>query len=401
MIRLASTGSLWESASRLRLAPTGLAYAHSSEILSPSSWTELQSAGGRILTDRPDQVRRALGLARSAPGIVDYGATRALRHLSTVGRHYPSAWETMDDFRAGRGRDLPAWPDWCFCPLAGAYAISSGGGPNRLSALDQIADVSAIGALAAWRPTQGVYRYDHDMLAALWATPLEGRLPDELFYRLPEWCVYVEAGGRACLDGELYGFFAHMEWDSNSGHPELRLLLDMESGLIPIPIHLGGGAGIREALEATVFEARRHAADAGINASGLKMAWAQAGANAIAPLISLLLYLCSQEPEITLPNNPGALPGNPALKKIKGGNIITPPAPGPRLWRGGEKIGGQLRAASVAVRRLDERQAPRPHIRRAHWHTYRVGPRAGYRLELRWIAPTLILARGNDDEKNG
>lgn len=400
MIRISAPGSLWESASRLRLAPTGLAYAHSSEILSPESWAKIQLDGGRILTDRPDQVRRALGLARSAPGIVDYGATRALRHLSAASRLYPSAWETMDDFRAGRGRDLPAWADWCFCPLAGAYAIVSGGGPNRLSALDQIADVSAIGALAAWRPTQGVYRYDNNVLTSLWATPLEGRLPDELFYRLPEWCVYVEAGGQVCLDGELYGFFAHMEWDANSGHPELRLLLDMESGLIPIPIHLGGGAGIREALEATVFAARRHAADAGINASGLKMAWAQAGADAIAPLLSLLLYLCSQEPEIASARHPGESPGNPAPKKIKGGKIITPPASGPHLWRVGGNIGDQLRAASVAVRRSDERQTPRPHIRRAHWHTYRVGARASYHLELRWVAPTLVSAKGDDDDKS-
>jgi len=31
-------------------------------------------------------------------------------------------------------RDLPDWPEWCYCPLAGAYAVVSGGGSNTCDA---------------------------------------------------------------------------------------------------------------------------------------------------------------------------------------------------------------------------------------------------------------------------
>lgn len=76
-------------------------------------------------------------------------------------------------------------------PLSGAYTIVSGGGTNRLSPKDA-AQVSILGALAAWRMTQSIYRFDPNVFAAVWETPIEGDLPVDMLYRLPEWCVYVE-----------------------------------------------------------------------------------------------------------------------------------------------------------------------------------------------------------------
>ena len=48
-----------------------------------------------------------------------------------------------------------------------------------------------VGALAAWRATQGIERFDPTIFEAVWDTPLTGELPTELLYRLPEWCCYV------------------------------------------------------------------------------------------------------------------------------------------------------------------------------------------------------------------
>ena len=49
-----------------------------------------------------------------------------------------------------------------------------------------------VAGLGAWRATQTIYRFDPDFAAALVDTPIS-RLPVEAFYRLPEWCVYIEA----------------------------------------------------------------------------------------------------------------------------------------------------------------------------------------------------------------
>ena len=57
---------------------------------------------------------------------------RARTLLETVGRAYPSAWAAIDRFRAMREDELPDWPDWCYVPLAGAYAVVSGGGDRRV-----------------------------------------------------------------------------------------------------------------------------------------------------------------------------------------------------------------------------------------------------------------------------
>ena len=65
------------------------------------------------------------------------------------------------------------------------------------------------------------------------------------------------------------------------------------------------------------------------------------------------------------------------------------PASEPRVWHVGEETGARLRQASAARRTPEERNAPRPHQRRAHWHTYRTGPRReGYLV--RWLHPILV-----------
>lgn len=147
-------------------------------------------------------------------------APRPKQHLIAAARLYPKAWQHVNEMRAGRGIDLPAWPDWCYLPIAGWYSIvcADAGVPvldHRH--LKLIGDIGRLAALGTWRMTQGVYRFDPELFAALVDTPITGDLPADLFYRLPEWCVYIETPGQQWLGTDLYGFFAHMEWDANTG----------------------------------------------------------------------------------------------------------------------------------------------------------------------------------------
>lgn len=116
--------------------------------------------------------------------------TRQVAHLAAIHQRYPRAWIQVEDLRRDRGRGLPAWPDWCYLPLAGAYAIVSGGGERKVS-LERSLDIARIGALGAWRVSQGIYSFDADVLDGLWQTPIDGEIPEEILYRLPEWCVYI------------------------------------------------------------------------------------------------------------------------------------------------------------------------------------------------------------------
>lgn len=317
---------------------------------------------------------------------------RPLEHLRDLQRDYPLIWDQVADFRARKGGDLGNWPDWCYLPLAAAYAIASQGGrldPSRG------AEVGRIGALAAWRATKGVYRFDLDLFVNLIETPIAGHLPDELFERLPEWCVYIDLQGEwsGYLNQKLFGFYAHLESDVNDGRRELRLLLDTAGGLVPIPLHLTGG-NLTEAIEAGWVEANKQGA--GIEEDSLLTAPVKIS-KAIAPMVSLLLYLCSEEPEIDDSRGGSKKPGAaPAIKTKRG--LKEFPASAPSAWNVGWRIGSALRKASERSEGDPgdgTHASPRAHIRRAHWHTYLTG-KGRTTPKLRWVSPILVGDRGQE-----
>lgn len=311
-------------------------------------------------------------------------APRPKQHLQAAARLYPGAWRQADDFRSGRGRDLPAWPDWCFLPLAGWYSIvCADAGVARLGPqhAQRVGDVGRLAALGTWRLTQGIYRFDPDLFNAVAKTPVTGDLPVELFYRLPEWCVYVETPGQCWLDTPLYGFFAHMEWDANDGRTELRLVLDCEAALQPLPIHIGKWP-LDEALQRAIAEAKRQAIYHGMTARVAQVP--DALDLSLDPFISLLLYLCSENAEI---GAGGDRPQNPEPKRTKKGWRLFAPDK-TRQWDVGVRLGAALRRGQSAAHEPGDstHASPRPHVRRAHWHTYLVGPGRNER-RLQWLPP--------------
>jgi len=326
-------------------------------------------------------------------GDVQGGAVppRPRAHMAAIRQLYPQVWSQVEDFRRQRGKGLPAWPEWCYLPLAAAYAIVSGGGENKVS-LDRSLDIARIGALAAWRVSQGIYAFDAGVLDGLWQTPIDGEIPEEILYRLPEWCVYVETPGRTVrgMGPEaipIHGYYAHLEWDPNDERRELRLLLDAtaegQDYLLPIILHLGHGT-LDAALGAAHAEALRVARAHGEGAVRVAAELAPPAAELAqdtAALVSALLYLCSQAAEITQAGTSIPHPHRVPLRFPKG----------PTTWDVAVRLGAAIREAH---RRGDEaagggsHASPRAHIRRAHWHTYLTGPREGeQRRELRWLPP--------------
>jgi hypothetical protein len=320
---------------------------------------------------------------------------RPREHLVAAGKIYPSAWKQLDQFRASRGQDgLPDWPEWCFLPLAASYAVISAGGDNRLTPA-LVGDVGRLGALTAWRVTQGVYKFDETLLQSLIDTPVTGDLPVEVLHRLPEWCVYIETPGLSVANTPLGGFFAHLEWDANTGREELRLVLDltMPDGymLLPIPVHLGGS--LSDGIQSASEEAQRQAWRAKSPETADTIRGARLEDIGVEPLISLLLYLCSVNAEI---GNNDKRPELPRPKRTKKGWRLFP-ADKPTTWDVGVRLGAALRHGYTAAQGEGETRAgPRAHIRRAHWHTYRIGPGKAESV-LKWLPPIPV----NVDDLDG
>jgi hypothetical protein len=321
------------------------------------------------------------------------------RTLGAFSRLYPDAWKQVDEFRANR-KGLGNWPDWCFLPLAGAYAIVSKGA--KLRSLDQTRHIGVLGALAAWRVTQGLYRFDPTTFDALWKTPVTGDIPTEVLHHLPEWCVYVPTPGRKWHGDALHGFFSHLEHDVKDKRTELRFVLDVtgpgDDDLIVMPVHLGQG-GVADGLAAMMREAARYTSVTVQTPDGL----VEELRDDVSPLVSLVLYLCSQAAEVRDGGGGDRVPTRPQPLKIKKGLRLFPPDR-PTPWEVGYRLGAALRTAmaghEAGAGSSGGHARPRPHVRRAHWHSYWVGqkdlPKARS-VVLKWLPPVPVNVRDVDD----
>lgn len=316
---------------------------------------------------------------------------RPQKALADMGKRYPDAWRLLDYLREGRGKTLPAWPDWCFTPMAAHHAVISKTINPRLV----IEDVGIMAALDAWRITQTIYRFDEIVFDSLVHTDLR-KIPNELFYRLPEWCVYIETPVvLSPPDDEyrgyvLHGFFAHLEWDAGTGRTELRLVLDGtrdadEDVFMVFPIHLGYPTLI-ECIEAMLAECKR-------NTVGN---WVSVGSSQIAilaaPLLALLLYLCSDKADIG--GSPVGFNDIKPKKTKKGMRWF--PAPRQTVREVGFNIGQQLRLAHRGGGGSSNTGIIRAaHVRKAHWHLYWTG-QGRSTPRINWVAPTVINPRADE-----
>jgi len=318
-------------------------------------------------------------------------------HLRAAMRLYPDTSRMVDEFRSDKGRGLPDWPAWCFMPMAGWYAVVSQGNidkllPGRRLPPQLITDVGRLAAIGTWRYSQGVYRLDADLQAAIADTIIVGDIPSEVLFRLPEWCVYIETPGRTWCGDTLHGFWCHLEFDVNAHRNELRLLLDTEKILIPVPVHIGPWT-VTEAIDRMASEAAKQAGLANLHFDKNPEQVQQLAAD-INPLISMLLYLCSDEPDIDDARVPGSSPSRPKPVKTKKGWRLFP-AEKPRIWTVGGKIGAQLRSAQADLAEQTGRSV-KAHLRRGHWHGFWKGPREGERkFFYRWMMP-MIIGGGHD-----
>ncbi len=333
---------------------------------------------------------------------MDNLVSRLQTHLQNIGRNVPGCWKHIDELRAQRGRNVPDWPEWCFVPISATLAVVNHAIPNRADSA-QVFAPAILAGLASWRVTKGVYVFDEAILDSLWETSIE-KIPAEFFFRLPEWCVYVQTPGKMFDGKPLRGFFVHLEHDTNTNRPELRFLLDLEKSdvaLIPLVIHLDRPT-LDEAVEAVLEEGIKQATRNGIPAAKAREMMGGVGEQrSILPsLLSLTLYICSQNAEIRSPLGNQDFPSRPKPAKTKQGERFFE-ATRIRQWECGWRSGAALRRALSETRAEGGSgsgyNSPRPHIRRAHYHHFWTGPANNRALVLKWVHPVLVNARAEEE----
>jgi hypothetical protein len=149
-----------------------------------------------------------------------------------------------------------------------------------------------------------------------------------------------------------------------------------------------------ETLEAVVRNAHANTADKAKDFNWCAPAkdenYIAAHVQFVARCVSLVLYLCSEEPELA----DGWKPSKPVGKRVKQGTRHFA-ADKSTTWDVGVRLGAALDMAAERANQEDcewkggTHARPRGHIRRAHWHTYRTGTQRSIPV-VKWISPVLV-----------
>ena len=241
-------------------------------------------------------------------------------HLRALTKKYPDAWKRYDTIRADLNADLPGW---CYCPSATARSIAceDGCGPLHLGGE---ADIPILAALAPWRLTQTVYRFDPELTAELISKSIDAVSTDILLC-IPEWCLYIESPQLTWMGNRLAGFFCHLDWEAETGRKILRLVFDYAAAdpgiLTPHQLVLGKptlGEVITVALEETKQQMTR------LSRTRLDTTipeqLAEVMRTGLEPALAMIVYLCSEGAVI----GPGQR-GFPTSYKTKKGFKFFPP----------------------------------------------------------------------------
>jgi hypothetical protein len=320
---------------------------------------------------------------------------RAQERLTAWQRAQPwraEYWRAVDKVRATHAHE---WPRHTFVPLreAGQIVATAWRKRDRHTTPSAIAEETcALAGFASWRVTQGIFRFDPTLSAALVDTPLTGDLPVSALTHLPHWCVYVETPGRTMplVSGNataLHGYYAWINWVAMEERLELMLGLDTDRPYPHLSVSVVPLIGTLEESIGVVEAEWRNNYEAGLVNNRPSARFAE-GAQRLSPMIALLLYLCADDADI---GDGTTRPKQPQPTKTKQGWRLFPPD-APTRWDVGIRIGAAIRQAKEHEASEDQsagqRSRPRAHVRRAHWATYWTGPRSGEQTAvLRWLPP--------------
>ena len=247
---------------------------------------------------------------------------------------------------------------------------------------------------ARWQSCRQVYRVDPEVARELSAHGLDGELPVAALSMLPYPVVYVDSP--VALGEDVARGFVAWVAPSEHGRDELYLaFVSPDGGEWRTSVPLVAGTTLAGAAATMSAEAETAARAVGVaspepDAEGL--------AERLAPALNLLLYVNSREADAEVVYAPpaggrGQRPGprtNPETVRLLGARM-------------GRAIGEARRASASGAR--GRGVSPSPHVRRAHWQHYWVGPRKGRDdgrhgdgLVLRWVPPVYVLGGGPADE---
>ena len=342
----------------------------------------------------PDQVAPVIGKPENEKKetVAPQQGHPPVNFLKYLNRLWPDAWREL---RAGVSlfRSTQNVPEWCVMPVffpTTAYARTHD--PLLLRANQSW--LICMASMYLWRMSKGVYRFAPEIFDALTRQPLQGDLRNDLFFRLPEWAVYIETPGLTFEGEQMCGFIAHLDYNLDSGTTDLQFLIFYPGKTQPRPIALPLGEGT---LEDAI--ARMNEYDALKIAPGKKVAVKvppEQVRKDFSAMIQLVVYLCCDNRDLPPIRHP--------RERMRASGAVDSPKD-PRIWEVGERVAKAIRQFDSESRPTARsgggtHASPRPHIRRAHYHTFLTGPRDGERGRVvHWIPPLPVGVKWDEEKQ--
>ena len=339
-------------------------------------------------------------------------APKQLPPMKLLRHDYPDAFESLDDVRE-EPRYGSLWPHnlaWVTSDAVLGYMVRRRGCAAADLPYEDAERLPALLAVSGWRQAKMVYDFSPALTEALYRQGEEGHLAvGTALLQLPCWAAYIRPNYRDSGDENDKGYDSFVCRDFDKA-PVLRFLSVTKTGKPDLEFVLY----LRDEEE-TFEEAICHTAER------LAERWKKAGSLAavqeslggmtfdeeslqetvrffgkvIRKWLMLVLYLSAGNAEIRRD------PSHFFRRTRKVADI-------PREVESflvGEKTGLRLmtlrrRAAASSEEKSSggHHRSPLAHLRRAHWHTYYMGPRKGgaeRKRVLKWIAPILVGTGGN------
>ena len=267
-------------------------------------------------------------------------------------------------------------------------------------------EICSLASMYLWRKSKGVYRFSSEMYEELINQPLDCNLQMESFFRLPEWAVYIETPGLKVEEDNISGFIANIDYHIDYQHPDDRspclfilyftdnkntpygMILPFMNNTLKEVVDKVSEINEKEIIaekEAGLYDGTRESVDPDVLARFLTQ------------VLNLLMYLCSEEPDIT----PRTEPVSHSHHKAKG---LIPKEH--KVWDVGVRISRFIKEYKHTYSDNDEDtpetgRTVRPHIRRAHWHTYWIGPRDAVYPERqaipKWLPPIPVNVKWQEE----
>jgi len=326
---------------------------------------------------------------------------------------------------------------WCYIPI-GAYAsemqieIDRYKGNDETGYQFQLFKTNQMrSAVVPWYAGgKGIYRFDPSFFEEVLQTDID-TITAESVLRLPEWSCYVPFPQALMLnDVPVYGLFVYADKDLRDTVPELRLtfilgwthtenlqkfLYDCPYADLPLYVHIqqGEDSDIYSAIN-LIAEGEEHNREAHGLLKAAMLIFHFDDEDQSRQALRYLLKIGTSIAMVLCANNIDIKPLNAeATSQVKrtGSHTNTPndhlSPESPRKWEVGERFGSAIRAWKTEFADLSSvEQLPtgkkglqkRPHLRRAHFHSFWIGPRKSDKREkiLHWIPPTFINDNGED-----